>query len=281
VYDEKDPTSLPPATRERLNTLLKQRKEHPSLRIGVPKEYNMSELCPIVRGAWLRTLEGFHKNGHSVHEVSLPTTKQALSAYYVLAPAEASSNLAKYDGVRYGPRSGQCDASTSQLYSRSRQTGFGEEVRRRILLGTYSLSAEAKDNYFIQAQKIRRLVQQEFDNIFAMHNVLSSHEIPDDISFKVDALVCPTTPTGPPTHDDLKSQSSLEAYTGDVFTVPASLAGLPAISVPISSSTQWPLPHSIRGPGFVGMQVITQYGDDERALWIAALMGELCQPAGA
>src|SRR5206468_2332464 len=111
---------------------------------------------------------------HQIVPISLPLTKQALSAYYVLAPAEASSNLAKYDGVRYGRRSNHPldNVADDTLYAQTRGEGFGAEVKRRILLGTYSLSANAIDNYFIQAQKVRRLVQQEFDSVFKMKNPL-------------------------------------------------------------------------------------------------------------
>ncbi len=195
--------------------------------------------------------------------ISLPSTKAALSAYYVLAPAEASSNLAKYDGIRYGVRSSsetQPDQTpTSPLYSRTRGAGFGDEVKRRILLGTYSLSSAGMNNYFIQAQKVRRLVQQEFDSVFRFPNALHTNTITLPSETGVDFIICPTAPTPPPRLLDLKYSTPFDAYMNDVFTVPASLAGLPAISVPAP-----PAPES-RHTDYanVGIQVIGQYGDDE------------------
>src|ERR1700753_570939 len=146
------------------------------MRIGVPIEYNVTELDPIVRHAWIQALHSCQKAGHIIVPVSLSTTKMALPAYYVLAPAEASSNLAKYDGVRYGTRSDSADGADGLLFSRTRGEGFGEEVKRRILLGSYTLSAEAIDNYFIQAQKVRRLVQKDFDRVFTCPNPLYEPE---------------------------------------------------------------------------------------------------------
>lgn len=216
-----------------------------------------------------------------MYPVSLSATKQALSAYYILAPSEASSNLAKYDGVRYGSRAEGPDkvGSTEVLYSRTRGQYFGEEVKARILLGTFSLSAEAIDNYFIQAQKIRRLVQNDFDNVFRLANPLlpepavtssPSKEEQEENSKRVDVLLCPTAPTLPPRLDALKEQSPVDIYTNDVFTVPASLAGLPAINVPVALDPEDQEDHpAIRT---VGMQIIGQYGDDIRVLDVAELM---------
>ncbi|KAI5283589.1 Trimeric GatFAB AmidoTransferase(AdT) complex subunit, partial [Ascosphaera acerosa] len=242
-------------------------------------------------------------HGHTVHPVALPTTRHALAAYYVLAPAEASSNLARYDGVRFGwrdPDPGAADdrpAAPSSaggsggggssdgpavLYAATRGAAFGDEVRRRILLGTFSLSAHAIDNYFLQAQKVRRVVQREFDGCFARANPLLPPPPPppptqrrDDTadSGRVDVLVCPTAPSLPPTLDSLRAAhaaSPLQAYVNDVFTVPASLAGLPALSVPVADPA---------GSGLsVGIQVIGQYGDDQLVLAagevIATMQGE-------
>jgi aspartyl-tRNA(Asn)/glutamyl-tRNA(Gln) amidotransferase subunit A len=225
--------------------------------------------------------------GHTVHPVSLPTTKHALSAYYVLAPAEASSNLAKYDGIRFGSRSAGADGSpetNSVLFAKTRGQNFGGEVKRRILLGAYTLSAEAIDNYFIQAQKVRRLVQRDFDSVFSFPNPLLDPKpgpapydtIPDVIeSVRVDVLVCPTAPTLPPTLEFLDRQAPVDAYMNDVFTVPASLAGLPAISVPVSSSLD--RASKVSNGETVGIQVIAQYGDDELVLEVAKMVEELSQ----
>ena len=266
------------------------------MRIGVPMEYNVRELHPVVRQGWRRTIRHFQDQGHEVYPVALPTTRHALSAYYILAPSEASSNLARYDGVRYGSREeGPDDAAGGVLYARTRGKNFGPEVKRRILLGTYSLSAEAMDNYFIQAQKIRRMVQQDFDSVFDLPNPLQgtaasvgertdSDEVLDEQQVdhvRVDVLVCPTAPSLPPTLDELKTQDPLDSYVNDVFTVPASLAGLPAVSVPVpidnvGDDTDYPKDviweEALSGVSSVGMQIIGQYGDDERVLEVAAMI---------
>lgn len=231
----------------------------------MPTEYNIEEMSDSVREAWNRTLSQLESQGHEILPISLPTTKAALSAYYVLASAEAASNLAKYDGVRYGARSTTLpDQSTSRdLYSDTRGTGFGPEVKRRILLGTYSLSSKAMDNYFIQAQKIRRLVQRDFDSVFKLPNPLHTDTPAPDIG--VDYIVCPTAPTPPPRMIDLKNATPFDAYMNDVLTVPASLAGLPAISVraPLCPDSRH-VDHAK-----VGIQVIGQYGDDEGVMKFA------------
>jgi aspartyl-tRNA(Asn)/glutamyl-tRNA(Gln) amidotransferase subunit A len=251
-------------------TPIHRRRKYPGLApgtdwsrvIGVPTEYNIEEMSDSVREAWNRTLSQLETQGHIIVPISLPTTKAALSAYYVLASAEASSNLARYDGVRYGVRSESHADQTpsSTLYSHTRGANFGPEVKRRILLGSYSLSSEAIDNYFIQAQKIRRLVQRDFDSVFRLTNPL--HDNTPAPERGVDYIICPTAPTPPPTTLDLKHSTPFDAYMNDVLTVPASLAGLPAISVPAPLSPQSrQVDHAN-----VGIQVIGQFGDDESLL---------------
>jgi aspartyl-tRNA(Asn)/glutamyl-tRNA(Gln) amidotransferase subunit A len=233
-------------------------------RIGVPMEYNVRELSPKVRDAWTNVLEAFQRAGHEIIPVSLPTTKHALSAYYVLAPAEAASNLAKYDGVRYGSQAEAQESAEGVLFSKTRGEGFGPEVKRRILLGSYTLSAEAVDNYFIQAQKVRTTVQQDFDRAFRYPNVL--HSRPTITAWKeegVDILICPTAPTLPPSFEELKSQTPIQQYTNDIFTVPASLGGLPAISIPFGADEG-------EAPA-IGIQIIGQFGADELVLRMAEL----------
>ncbi|EHY59241.1 Trimeric GatFAB AmidoTransferase(AdT) complex subunit [Exophiala dermatitidis] len=233
-------------------------------RIGVPIEYNIAEMHPLVRWAWTATLSHLQMYGFEIVPISLPSTKHALSSYYVLAPAEASSNLAKYDGVRYGAeRTRPSDDDAGALYSGYRGDNLGPEVKRRILLGTYSLSAGAMDNYFIQAQKIRRMVQKDFDAVFRM-----PHPFQDDAPFNkhgVDMIVVPTAPTPPPHVRFLKDASPVESYMNDVFTVPASLAGLPAISVPGPRHPDYPW----KAERAVGIQVIGQYGDDFSVIYFA------------
>jgi len=296
-HDPEDPTSLTPASRRRIQFArrerlarvtpgaihvvpsnaeqhlwrelrdyqLRKKRRYQELaqlprtrRIGVPIEYNIAELHSSVRDAWMLTLSMLQSNGHEIVPISLPSTKQALSAYYVIAPAEASSNLAKYDGVRYGAKRPDEFDNTSDgvLYAKYRGDHFGEEVKRRILLGAYSLSAGAIDNYFIQAQKIRRIVQNDFNLVFNMSHPLQSDSQP--ASQGVDLIVCPTAPTPPPSLKSLENATPVEGYTNDVFTVPASLAGLPAISVPAP-----PAGNTVVTPDrAIGIQIIGQYGDD-------------------
>ncbi|EMC93063.1 hypothetical protein BAUCODRAFT_37981, partial [Baudoinia panamericana UAMH 10762] len=270
VYDAMDPTSLSSSTRRRVALNAGMRTE--TLRIGIPVEYNIQELSPTVRGAYVRALQHLRSVGHTLHPVSLPSTRQALSTYYVLAPAEASSNLAKYDGIRYGHRTFGPDARPKEglpLYTPTRGEGFGDEVKRRILLGAYTLSSGAIDNYFIQAQKVRRLVQRDFDKAFSLRNPLldapTTTESGDEIA-GVDVLITPTAPTLPPTVEEVRRQSPVESYMNDVFTVPASLAGLPAVSVPVRLSDEERAGMEETDVRSVGLQVIGQFGDDERVL---------------
>lgn len=259
------------STRSRISEQLNRRRRYKTLRIGVPQEYNIDELEPSVRRAWLSTLKSLQKLGHSVQTVSLPATKLALSAYYVIAPAEASSNLAKYDGVRYGNQQSNKINDGAVLYAGTRGQGLGQEVRRRILLGAYSLSAAAIDNYFIQAQKVRRLVQEDFDRVFTLPNPLLEHSADAQKAAGVDIFISPTAPTLPPKLAAVASHSSVDSYSDDVLTVPASLAGLPALSVPVSLEQRGPPVDC--GPSTVGVQIIAQYGDDD-LLFDAAQMIE-------
>jgi aspartyl-tRNA(Asn)/glutamyl-tRNA(Gln) amidotransferase subunit A len=264
-HDQRDPTSLPESTRRRIlssqKTLLDQNR---SLKIGIPLDYNTAELEPTVRRSWSTTLNELRSLGHTLVPVSLPSTKQALSAYYILAPAEASSNLARYDGVRFGSRVDGSDGKGSTLYSATRDAGFGSETKRRILLGSYTLSSEALNSHFMQAQRIRRLVQRDFDRVFLasnpLHNNISWTEEGDG---KVDVLVCPTAPTNAPLLSSLRNLSPVQLYMADVFTVPASLAGLPAISIPVNLGKG--------SKGHVGIQVVGQFGYDELVIEVAEL----------
>lgn len=278
-FDEQDPTSLPLSLRDRIKTNT-SRRDPSRLRIGIPLEYNIHELSPAVQSTYTSTLHALQSAGHTLHPVSLPSTRRALSAYYILAPAEASSNLAKYDGVRYGHRTSPSDASPNStpplpLYAQTRSEGFGEEVKRRILLGAYTLNSEAIDNYFIQAQKIRRLVQKDFDRVFALSNPLLDTDEVSAEGAEVDVLLTPTAPTLPPTVEELKRQSAVESYTNDVFTVPASLAGLPAISVSVPLSAELLAGMEETDVRSAGMQIIGQFGDDEMVLEAAEVVEKL------
>ncbi len=277
VFDSQDPTSLPRSVRQRI-AARKERNSAKGLRIGVPTSYIISELSPAVRAAYSSTLTSLQNSGHTLIPIDSPTTQQALLAYYILAPAEASSNLAKYDGIRYGFRPPGPDARPKlnmPLYATTRGQGFGDEVQRRILLGAYTLSSEAMGNYFLQAQKIRRLVQQDFDRVFAMSHPLhdnATSSTGDESGKGVDIILTPTAPILPPTIEEVEQQSAVERYMNDVFTVPPSLAGLPAASVPVA------LPVSVQAElgaddvKTAGMQVIGQFGDDELVLEAAEIV---------
>ncbi|KAL9013434.1 MAG: hypothetical protein Q9173_001877 [Seirophora scorigena] len=286
-HDALDPTSLRPPTLSRIHTHLQQSRPEPhQVRIGVPLEYLVSELHPTIRTAWSLALQSLRKRGHTIRHISLPSTRSALSAYYVIAPAEASSNLAKYDGVRYGDKASppsSTDDNTNLrgkgnvLFSRTRGAQFGVEVQRRILLGSYALSSTAIDNYFIRAQKVRRLAQRDFNRVFALpHPLLLPPPAPspppgttsdDDRGTGVDVIIAPTSLRLAPVVADLereKDEDPTRQFYEDLYTVPASLAGLPAVSVPVEA-----------GGENVGLQVIGQFGDDETVLRVGRKVEEL------
>jgi aspartyl-tRNA(Asn)/glutamyl-tRNA(Gln) amidotransferase subunit A len=205
------------------------------LRIGVPSEYFGEGLDPEVRGAVEAGIQELAKAGCEIVPISLPNTKYAIPTYYVVATAEASSNLARYDGVRYGFRA--TDTKTlAEMYRRTRDAGFGAEVKRRIMLGTYVLSAGYYDAYYLKAQRVRRLLANDFHQAFA----------------KVDAIVTPTAPT-PAFKLGEKTDDPLAMYLADIFTVTANLAGIPGISIPCGNSKEG-LP--------IGMQILGKHFDE-------------------
>jgi aspartyl-tRNA(Asn)/glutamyl-tRNA(Gln) amidotransferase subunit A len=183
------------------------------LRIGVPREYRLDGMPEEIARLWDQGVAWLKDAGCEIREVSLPHTRYALPAYYIIAPAEASSNLARYDGMRFGLRAGS--GSLTEVYEQSRAQGFGEEVQRRILIGTYVLSAGYYDAYYLKAQKVRALILKDFTDVFG----------------QVDALLTPTAPSAAFALGDRVSDP-LAMYLNDVFTVTVNLAGLPGISVP-------------------------------------------------
>ncbi|MBR2273850.1 MAG: Asp-tRNA(Asn)/Glu-tRNA(Gln) amidotransferase subunit GatA [Alphaproteobacteria bacterium] len=233
-YDEKDSTSSKIAVPDFASFLGKDIK---GLKIGVPMEYRVDGLNPEVADYWDKAAEILKAAGAEVVSISLPHTKYALPTYYVIAPAEASSNLARYDGVRYGHRvEGN---GLDELYISSRTDGFGREVKRRILIGTYVLSAGYYDAYYLKAQKVRRLIKNDFDSAFQ----------------KCDVILTPTSPIEPFAIGDKKMlENPINMYLNDVFTVSVNLAGLPAMSLPIGLSKNG-LP--------LGMQLIGKAFDEE------------------
>jgi aspartyl-tRNA(Asn)/glutamyl-tRNA(Gln) amidotransferase subunit A len=211
-FDPKDATSLDlpvPAWEAGLSADMRGKK------VGIPREYRMDGMDEDVAKSWDEGAAWMRDAGAELVEISLPHTKYALPAYYIVAPAEASSNLARYDGVRYGLRELPQGANLQEMYAATRAAGFGDEVKRRILIGTYVLSAGFYDAYYTQAQKVRTLISHDFKNAFT----------------ECDVILAPTTPTASFALGD-KLDDPLAMYLNDVFSVPASLAGLPAMSVP-------------------------------------------------
>lgn len=211
------------------------------MKIGVPKEYFIEGLNSGVKKVVEEALETFKSLGAEIVEISLPHTKYAAPTYYVLAPAEASSNLARFDGVRYGHRTKNA-SNIDELYTKSRSEGFGDEVKRRIMIGTYVLSAGFFDAYFKKAQKVRRLIKNDFDKAFE----------------KVDIIFTPVTP-GPAFRLDAK-KTPVELYLEDIFTIPANLAGIPGISIPAGMTEGLPVGIQLLGKAF-GEKDILKAGD--------------------
>ncbi len=209
-HDPKDSTSIDRPVPDYEAALGKSLK---GMKIGVPKEYRMDGMPAEIETLWSEGVQWMKDAGAKVVDVSLPLTKYALPVYYIVAPAEASSNLARYDGVKYGLR--VADKDITRQYELTRAEGFGDEVKRRVLIGTYVLSAGYYDAYYLRAQKIRKLIANEFEEVFK----------------SVDLLLTPTTPNAA-FPIGRKLEDPVQMYLNDVFTVPANLAGLPGVSVP-------------------------------------------------
>ena len=214
------------------------------LKVGIPPEYRLEGTPPEIEALWQRGIDWLRDAGAEPVEVSLPHTKYALPAYHVVAPAEASSNLARYDGVRYGLR--EPAPTLDEMYAKTRAAGFGREVRRRILIGTYALSAGYYDAYYLKAQKVRTLIARDFENAFE----------------RADVILTPTTPFAAFGFGE-RSDDPIAMYLNDVLTVPASLAGLPGISVPAELSSEG-LP--------LGLQLLGRPFDEETVLRVADVL---------
>ena len=236
-FDPKDSTSLDlPVPRWEANLAADVRGK----RIGIPREYRIDGVPAEIDAVWEQGIAWLKDAGAEIVEVSLPHTKYALPAYYIIAPAEASSNLARYDGVRYGLRVQPQQGGLQDMYEATRAAGFGPEVKRRIMIGTYVLSAGFYDAYFNQAQKIRTLIARDFERVWA----------------DCDLLLTPTAPSAAFGLGE-KLADPIAMYLNDVFAVPASLAGLPAISVPAGLDGQG-LP--------LGLQIIGKALDEQSVL---------------
>ena len=244
-HDELDSTSVPGDVPDHLAEL---EKPADKLRIGVVKEYlHTAGIDPQVSAAIAKALDVYRAQGAEIVEVSLPHAEYAIAAYYVIAPCEASSNLARYDGVHFGHRTKQPVKDIVELFSKSRAEGFGDEVQRRIMIGTYALSSGYYDAYYVRALKMRALIRRDFDEAFK----------------KCDVIVCPTSPI-PAFKVGEKSGDPLQMYLTDVFTVTANIAAIPGLSVPcgLTDATK-PLP--------VGMQLLGPVFSEPKLLRIARM----------
>ncbi len=221
------------------------------VRVGLPREYFPADLHGGVAAAVARARAALEALGATLVDVSLPHTRYAVPTYYVVAPAEASANLARFDGVRYGLREGG-DGDMRALYRATRGKGFGPEVRRRILVGTYALSAGYYDAYYVKAQRVRSLIAEDFRRVF---------------SDGIDVLLAPTTPT-PAFKAGEKTSDPVAMYLADIFVCPANLAGIPAVSLPAGRTEGLP----------VGVQLMAPAGQDERMLEIALALESRLDP---
>ena len=246
TYDEKDSTSIDFKRNEYSKELTNNIK---GKKIGIPKEYRVDGMPKEIEDLWTKGMEYAKDCGAEIVEISLPHTNYALPTYYIVAPAEASSNLARYDGVKYGFRSK--GENLIDMYEKTRSEGFGNEVQRRIMIGTYVLSSGYYDAYYLKAQKVRKLIKNDFDEAYK----------------KVDAILTPSTPSAAFKIGE-KTNDPVSMYLNDIFTVPVNLAGLPAISIPAGVDVKgYPL----------GLQIIGKAFDEQNILNIAYAMEEKIQ----
>ena len=235
-YDANDSTSAKVNIPDYFNNL---NQDLSNKIIGIPKEYTLPGISDEINTVWEKAIKLFEKGGAKIKKISLPHTKYALPTYYIIAPAEASSNLARYDGVKYGFRAKQ-ENSLDEMYELTRSEGFGKEVKRRILIGTYVLSAGYYDAYYLKAQKVRKLIANDFASAFK----------------ECDCILTPTTPN-PAFPIGEKEDDPIKMYLNDIFTVPASLAGIPGLSVPFGISKEG-LP--------LGVQLLSKHFDEQTIL---------------
>ena len=240
-YDNKDSTSV---DFKRGNYLQELNNSIKGKKIGIPKEYKVDGMPKEINDLWQKGISIIKESGAEILNISLPNTSYALPAYYIVAPAEASSNLARYDGVKYGFRSE--GENLIDMYEKTRSEGFGNEVKRRIMIGTYVISSGYYDAYYLKAQKVRWLIKNDFDEAYK----------------KVDAILTPSTPSSAFKIGE-KTNDPVSMYLNDIFTVPVNLAGLPAISIPAGlDSKGYPL----------GLQIIGKAFDEQNILNIAFSM---------
>ena len=241
-FDKKDSTSI---NKKKENYFKNLNHNIRGLKIGIPKEYRVDGMPKEIDALWENGKKILKDSGVEIVDISLPNTKYALPTYYIVAPAEASSNLARYDGVKYGFRSAKGN-NLIEMYENTRSEGFGDEVKRRILIGTYVLSSGYYEAYYLKAQKVRQLIKEDFDQSFK----------------KVDAILTPSTPSSAFKIGE-KTGDPISMYLNDIFTVPVNLAGIPAISIPAGiDKNNYPL----------GLQLIGRPLDEQKLLNIAYSM---------
>jgi len=242
-WDMKDSTSLNEPVPDLRRSTAQSVK---GIKIGIPIDMmNLDGITPTVLTMWQRSADILRSAGCEIVDIKLPTSKYALPTYYVIAPAEASANLSRYDGVRYGLRVEDAGMSLDEMYIATRSAGFGAEVKRRVMIGAYVLSSGFKDAYYTKAQKIRRIIANEFNENFE----------------NVDAILLPSAPT-PAFGFNQKNDDPVTMYLNDIFTIPASLAGLPAMSVPAGMQDGLPL----------GMQIVSRALDEHTMFRVAAAL---------
>ena len=241
-YDKKDSTSI---NKKKENYSKNLKKSIKGIKIGIPKEYRVDNMPKEIEQLWKNGIDILKKSGAKIIDISLPHTKYALPTYYIVAPAEASSNLARYDGIKYGYRSKKGN-NLIEMYEHTRAEGFGDEVKRRVLIGTYVLSSGYYDAYYLKAQKVRKLIKGDFDNSFK----------------EIDAILTPSTPSSAFKIGE-KANDPISMYLNDIFTVPVNLAGLPAISIPAGKDHKG---HPL------GLQLISKALEEQKILNIAFAM---------
>tara|TARA_B100000700_G_scaffold270573_1_gene312807 strand:- start:813 stop:2270 length:1458 start_codon:yes stop_codon:yes gene_type:complete len=241
-HDQKDSTSI---NKKKENYSKNLNQKIKGLKVGIPKEYRVENMPKEIEELWKKGIDILKNSGAKIVDISLPHTKYALPTYYIVAPAEASSNLARYDGVKFGYRSNK-GKNLIEMYENTRGEGFGDEVKRRVLIGTYVLSSGYYDAYYLKAQKVRRLIKNDFDACFQ----------------SVDAILTPSTPSSAFKIGE-KTNDPISMYLNDIFTVPVNLAGIPAISIPAGLDNKG---HPL------GLQLISKALDEQKILNIAFAM---------
>ncbi|MGL4562982.1 MAG: Asp-tRNA(Asn)/Glu-tRNA(Gln) amidotransferase subunit GatA [Brevinema sp.] len=244
-YDPKDSTSI-----DKKNQPITLSQNLKGLRIGVPREFFVNELDSNIKNKIIEVAKNLEKEGAILSEVSLPNIKHAPAVYYIIAPAEASANLERYDGIRYGQRA-KADL-LSETYIKSRTEGFGTEVKRRLILGTFILSSESYEDFFVKAQQLRHMMIDEFDNIYK----------------NVDVILGPTTPTTAFKLNE-KNNDPVAMYLNDIFTIPSNLIGSPSISIPVGNSPENNMP--------IGLQLMGRRFEDAELLNHAYSIEQLYQ----